>query len=119
MQVFALIALLAASTTEAVPIVGSFTEDMMCKDAVDIINDPTLATVKDCVVDYTSDDLYACNVEKTLGDLIMAASTWSEAKDECAAAFDKEAGDYKCAQIEFVELLGAGVGTCTSFPLAE
>jgi len=117
MQVFALIALLAASTTEAVPIVGSFTEDMMCKDAVDIINDPTLALKKECVIDL--DDLYACNVEKTLGDLVMAANSWSEAKDECAAAFDKEAGDYKCAQISFVEILGSGIGTCKSFPLAE
>ena len=119
MQVFALIALLAASTTEAVPIVGSFTEDMMCKDAVDIIDDPTLATVKDCTYDSTNDDLYQCSVEKPLGDLLMAANSWSEAKDECAAAFDKEAGDYKCAQISFVELLGVGIGSCSAYPVAE
>ena len=118
-QVFALIALLAASTTEAVPIVGSFTEDMMCKDAVDISKDDTLAYVKDCQYDIYSDDPYKCMVEKPLGDLIMAANSWSEAKDECAAAFDKEAGDYKSAQISFVEFLGAGIGTCSSFPVAE
>ena len=119
MQVFALIALLAASTTEAVPIVGSFTEDMMCKDAVDIFADPTLAEVKDCKYDTDNADIYQCYVEKPLGDLLMAATSWSEAKDECATAFDTGAGDYKCAQLEFAEVLGFGTGTCSSFPLAE
>lgn len=119
MQVFALIALLAASTTEAVPIVGSFTEDMMCKDAVDIAGDPTLATIKDCEYDLDNDDLYQCSVEKPLGGLLMAANSWSEAKDECATEFDTGAGDHKCAQVSFVELLGAGIGSCSSYPVAE
>ena len=41
--------------------------------------------------------------------------SWSEAKTNCEAAFDTKAGDYKCVEATYVNLLGIGGGTCIAW----
>jgi hypothetical protein len=123
MQYATLFALLA-TTTEAAPIIGGITTDMMCQDAIDMstgtIMDEGWGQRKDCVVDAAVDDIYQCSLgpkpmggEDSLG--LMDGASWSELKTNCEAAFDTDAGDMKCVQANYVEVLGFGIGTCYAY----
>ena len=121
MQYATLFALLA-TTTEAAPIIGGITDDMMCQDAIDMVAgdfmDEGYGAQKDCVVDSAVDDIYQCTLYKPLGDDVVgtiAGTSWSEVKANCEAAFDTSAGDRKCAAATYVELLGMGIGSCMAY----
>ena len=80
MQYLAFIALFAAST-EAVPIVGSFTEDMMCKNYPDSLELKGIYR-ESCSEEDIAADPEACYAYKYLGDGLiglLAADSWSAA----------------------------------------
>ena len=123
MQYVALLALLA-NTAEAAPIIGGITDDMMCQDALDMasasILDEGYGLRKDCEVDASSDDLYQCSLgPKPMGGEgnfgLMEGDSWSAVKSNCEAAFDTDAGEFKCVQATYVELLGIGIGSCYAY----
>jgi len=119
---FATLFALLATTTEAAPIIGGITSDMMCQDAIDMAAGSPLddgwGSRKDCVSDAAVDDIYQCDLgPKPMGSSLglMDGASWSEVKTNCEAAFDTDAGDMKCVQASYVELLGFGIGGCYSY----
>ena len=111
MKYFTLLALISQSN--AVPIVGGITKEIACKDMVDITAGTTTSLIADCT--YDAADPYKCSIIEPIGGGgtgEYSATDWSDAADKCAAAFDTDGGDRKCAQAGYD---GDGGGTCYAF----
>ena len=109
MKYLAFAALIA--NTNAVPVVGSITKEIACKDQVDDVNGVSEGAVKDCVYEL-GEDIWKCSLVKPLGDGAIVAADWADASAQCAALFDTEAVERKCVAASYD---GIGGGYCMAY----